>query len=66
MAARQSTARIEVRPAGSDRWEDVERALGPRGAYGGCWCMFFRLTGREFEACAGAPNRESLRAWSRT
>lgn len=23
--------------------------------------MFFRLTGREFEACAGAPNRESLR-----
>lgn len=61
MAARQSTTPIEVHPAGPDRWEDVERVLGPRGAYGGCWCMFFRLTGREFEARTGAPNRESLR-----
>ncbi|HKA67810.1 MAG TPA: GNAT family N-acetyltransferase [Actinomycetes bacterium] len=61
MAARQPTVRIEVRPASPDRWADVERALGPRGAYAGCWCMFFRMTGREFDARAGAANRQSLR-----
>jgi GNAT superfamily N-acetyltransferase len=56
-----ATATIEIRPAGPGRWADVERVLGPKGAYAGCWCMFFRLPGREFEACSGAPNRDSLR-----
>jgi len=52
-----ATATIEVRPAGPGRWADVERVLGPKGAYAGCWCMFFRLPGREFEACSGGPSR---------
>jgi len=56
------TPAIEVRPAGPDRWADVEHVLGPKGAYGGCWCMFFRLSGREFEHGAGEANRRSLRA----
>ncbi|MCI0687181.1 MAG: GNAT family N-acetyltransferase [Sporichthyaceae bacterium] len=66
MAVPGPSATIEVRPASSDRWADVEQVLGPKGAYGGCWCMFFRLSGREFDAGAGEANRNSLRALCRT
>ena len=45
-----------------DRWNDLTTLFGPRGAYGGCWCMYFRLTGREVDAGAGADNRASLKS----
>lgn len=53
---------VQIEPATPDRWSDLEQILGPRGAYGGCWCMFFRMAGREFETRAGETNRRSLRA----
>ncbi|MBM4430292.1 MAG: GNAT family N-acetyltransferase, partial [Chloroflexi bacterium] len=33
-----------------ERWADFEELFGPRGAAGGCWCMWWRLTQREFDA----------------
>jgi hypothetical protein len=52
---------LEVRPATAERWSDVESLFGPNGAYSNCWCMFYRLTGREFSAAAGAGTRAGLR-----
>lgn len=49
-----------VRPVTPSRWPDLERLFGPRGAYGGCWCMFFRQTRGEFARDRGAANREAL------
>ena len=43
-----------------DRWDDLVRLFGARGAYGGCWCMWFRQTGKEYEANRGARNRDSF------
>ena len=54
--------RIEVRPATPDRWEDLERLFGERGACAGCWCMWWRLPRKEWEAGKGEPNRRALRA----
>jgi GNAT superfamily N-acetyltransferase len=54
-----------VRPLTPERWPDFEALFGPRGAYGGCWCMFFRLPRKDFTAgCAdrGAGNRRAMRA----
>jgi GNAT superfamily N-acetyltransferase len=48
-------------PVTPDRWPDVERLFGARGACGGCWCMTWRLTAAAFERGKGAPNREALR-----
>lgn len=59
------TARIEVHPLTPDRWDDLVRLFGERGAYGGCWCMFFRLPRKAFDAGArrgGAGNRAALRS----
>ena len=55
--------RLAVRPVGPERWPDLERFFGPNGAYSGCWCVYFRRRGREFEeGCrdGGAGNRELL------
>jgi hypothetical protein len=35
---------LEVHPLTPERWADFERLFGPRGAYGGCWCMYWRIT----------------------
>jgi GNAT superfamily N-acetyltransferase len=52
----------EIHPLTADRWGDFARLFGPRGACGGCWCMHWRLTRREFEAQKGAKNRTAMRA----
>ncbi len=52
---------IETRPLTPDRWDDLEKLFGSRGACGGCWCMFWRLSRREFEQQKGEPNRLALK-----
>jgi GNAT superfamily N-acetyltransferase len=44
------------------RWADFEELFGPRGAAGGCWCMWWRLTQREFDAQKGEGNRRAMKA----
>jgi GNAT superfamily N-acetyltransferase len=52
---------ITIRPATPERWKDIETLFGERGACGGCWCMFWRLPRREWEAGKGAGNRKALK-----
>ena len=52
---------MEIHPLTLERWEDFEALFGPRGAYGGCWCMWWRTTRKEFEACQGDKNRQALK-----
>ncbi len=49
-------------PLTGKRWPDFERLFGSRGACAGCWCMWWRLTRREFENQQGDGNREAMRA----
>ena len=48
---------LEIHPLTPDRWQDFETLLGPHGAYGGCWCMFWRQTRKDFERLKGETNR---------
>ena len=52
---------MEFHPLTPERWPDLERLFGPRGAYGGCWCMWWRLKRSEFEKHQGEGNRRALR-----
>jgi GNAT superfamily N-acetyltransferase len=52
---------IRVEPARAERWDDLERLFGERGACGGCWCMTWRLSRSQFEAQKGRLNRRSFR-----
>lgn len=53
---------LEYHPVTADRWPDLERLFGERGAYGGCWCMWWRLTRSQFEKQTGQENRKALKA----
>ena len=55
-----NTGSFEIFPATSDRWSDIETLFGPRGACGGCWCMWWRLTRAQFEEQKGDGNHHSL------
>jgi GNAT superfamily N-acetyltransferase len=37
------------------RFADFDRLFGPRGACGGCWCMFWKLRGKAFNENTGEP-----------
>jgi GNAT superfamily N-acetyltransferase len=51
---------LEFYPLTPDRWSDFERLFGPHGAYGGCWCMWWRTTRSQFERQHGEGNRQAM------
>jgi GNAT superfamily N-acetyltransferase len=53
--------RLDFHPLTAERWADLEELFGQRGAYGGCWCMWWRSTRREFEERQGEGNHEAMR-----
>ena len=52
---------LKIRPLTPALWTDFEELFGPRGAYGGCWCMWWRVTRKEFESCQGEKNRRAFK-----
>ncbi|MBU2609869.1 MAG: GNAT family N-acetyltransferase [Chloroflexi bacterium] len=52
----------EFYPLTLDRWADFERLFGPRGACAGCWCMYWKLPRKEFNAGQGDGNRLAQKA----
>ncbi|MGD8396385.1 MAG: GNAT family N-acetyltransferase [Candidatus Eiseniibacteriota bacterium] len=53
---------MRFHPLTPRRWTDFETLFGPKGAYAGCWCMYWRVTRREFAAGQGAGNRRAMRS----
>lgn len=54
-------SRLTFQPATPSRWSDVEELFGERGACGGCWCMFWRLARKQFDAGKGNANKRSFK-----
>jgi GNAT superfamily N-acetyltransferase len=52
---------LDVQPLTPDRWKDLERLFGERGATSGCWCMWWRKSAKEWDRDAGEPNRRAFR-----
>jgi GNAT superfamily N-acetyltransferase len=52
--------KLTFHPVTPDRWPDLEKLFGERGACGGCWCMVWRLKRSEWEAGKGDANRLAL------
>ena len=51
-----------LRPLTPDLFADFELLFGPRGACGGCWCMFWKLRGKAFDENTGEPMRQMQKA----
>jgi GNAT superfamily N-acetyltransferase len=54
--------RISLRfhPVTPTRWPDLGELFGERGACGGCWCMFWRLPRKDFDAGKGPGNKKAF------
>lgn len=46
----------------NENWNDFENLLGSKGACGGCWCMYWRLSHKEFELNKGDKNKALMRS----
>lgn len=54
--------RLRVVPVRKEQWSDLEKLFGPRGACGGCWCMYWRQTRSEYELLKGEGNKQFLKS----
>lgn len=51
---------LRVVPATAEHWAALQTLFGPRGAYAGCWCMFWRVERAQFKAYKGGGNWEAF------
>lgn len=51
---------LEFHPLTSERWNDLEKLFSPRGACGGCWCMWWKLKRSEFLKQRGEEKRKAF------
>jgi len=40
--------KVKLQPLTEDNWNLFEELMGEKGGCGGCWCMLFRLSSKEF------------------
>jgi len=52
---------LEFYPLTPERWTDLEKLFGEKGACGGCWCMWWRLKRSQFEHQKGEGNKKALK-----
>ncbi|HXF83808.1 MAG TPA: GNAT family N-acetyltransferase [Anaerolineales bacterium] len=52
------TSELSFKPIKRNLWTDLEELFGPRGACGGCWCMYWKLRGKAFEEAKGFETRQ--------
>lgn len=53
--------KISFRPLTQERWNDFVTLFGANGAYGGCWCMWWRITRSQFEKNKNAGNKRVMK-----
>ncbi len=60
-AASKAGAKLHFEPVTKDRWDDLAKLFGERGACAGCWCMYWRCSRKEFVAGKGDGNKKAFR-----
>jgi len=54
-------SKLEFHPLTPERWRDFETLFGERGACGGCWCMWWRMTRSQYEEHKGGRNKRAMK-----
>ncbi len=48
-------------PVTAERWQDLQTLFGENGAYGNCWCMWWRLSRSDFGKYTGQEKNQGLK-----
>ena len=51
---------VDIQPVTPERWTHLVDLFGKRGAASGCWCMWFRVTPKEWTRQGSAGNRSAM------
>lgn len=54
------SSRVRFLPVTPERWDDLETLFGPRGAYSGCWCTFYRMPRAAYSAAGNAGRKAAM------
>jgi len=49
-------------PVTKENWKDFENLFGEKGACAGCWCMYWRLRRKEYDAQRGAGTKKKMKS----
>lgn len=60
-SAKATSLPLKILPLTPARWPDFEKLMGVRGGMGGCWCMWWRLPRKKYEARKGPRNKSAMR-----
>jgi hypothetical protein len=52
---------LEFQAVTSAHWQDLETLFGKNGAYGNCWCMWWRMPRSEFDKQTGEVKKEAFK-----
>jgi len=52
---------MELKPLTLETWEEFAELFGDRGACGGCWCQWWRISRSDFNRFKGEGNRRRMR-----
>jgi GNAT superfamily N-acetyltransferase len=55
------TSPLKFHPLTAKQWKDLLNLFGERGACGGCWCMWWRMTRSEFNREKGEGNKKAFK-----
>lgn len=57
---------LHFEPVTKERWKDLAKLFGARGACAGCWCMYWRRERKEFLKGKGEGNKRALQRLVKT
>ncbi len=52
------TSELSFKPLKRNLWTDLEELFGSNGACAGCWCMYWKLRGKEYDEAKGSETRQ--------
>src|SRR5258707_7206175 len=51
-------AELAFYPVTAESWQDLQTLFGEHGAYGNCWCMWWRLSRSDFGKQTGQEKKQ--------
>lgn len=62
-----NSAKIKVKsiysfyPVTKENWKDFKNLFGEKGACAGCWCMYWRMRRKEYDALRGSGTKRKMK-----
>ncbi len=57
---------LSFKQVNEGNWSDLQRLFGEKGAYGGCWCMYWRMKTSEFNSLSPIERKEAMESFIRS